>query len=162
MRDGLGGARDEALPVLYKLRNHDERDLIAEWWERHFYDPRLDDYRPVLVHSDATEDNVLVDDEATRVLGVIDFEHLSVHDPARDFVPYRYLGIEVQREVMERYQRLGGAIDSDIEYRADRYWELNAFYDVFRAVSLADDAGIQRAIRNLRVHGVLSSKGEAK
>lgn len=168
-RESLERARDAALPELRELLHRDEYDRIVEWWERYLDDPRLNGYRPVLVHADATADNVLVDEQATRVLAVIDFEHLSVSDPARDFAQFRpasrtsprYLGEDVQGEVMERYRAHGGVLDGDIEYRTQRSWERGAFYMVFRAVSLEDGEEMQRAIRNLRRHGILPARQDA-
>ena len=159
-RAGIARARDAALPALRGLLDGDEYGRVVEWWERYFADPRLDAYRPVLVHADATDENVLVDEGATRVLGVIDFEHLSIGDPARDFSQFRYLGEDVQREVMERYRAHGGELDGDAQHRLQGHWEKGAFYMLFRALSLDDEEEMQRAVRNLRRHGVLPAIDE--
>ncbi len=80
-----------------------------------------DTYRPALIHGDLWYDNILVDDEARRVVGVVDFERAGEGDPAEDFAALSYAGGSFVVETLARYRALGGEpgarLDERIAYR---------------------------------------------
>ncbi len=60
-------------------------------------------YTPTLVHGDCWYENLLFDAEQQRLVGIIDFENVSIGDAALDLATQRYLGDRFAQEVIAAY-----------------------------------------------------------
>jgi aminoglycoside phosphotransferase (APT) family kinase protein len=146
--------RDDTRPALRAALSADEYAAVAHWWDRLLPDPIMTEYTPVLQHGDFWYENILVDDQARRVTGVVDFEDAAQGDPAQDFATLLHLGAAFAGQVLAAYQAAGAGRDATFAYRMQRLWELREFEGLHFALRAADAAEIADAIGKLR-HGPL-------
>lgn len=95
----------------------DEFRHVRAWWGQLRRDEQLQAYRPTLVHGDLWYENILFDPQEQQIVGVIDFENLSLGDPAIDLATQSYLGGGFARSVLEHYD-VEGALPANIDARA--------------------------------------------
>ena len=95
----------------------DEFRHIRAWWEELRRDEQLQAYHPTLVHGDLWYENILFDPQEQQIVGVIDFENLSLGDPAIDIATQSYLGGGFARSVLEHYNG-ESALLANIDARA--------------------------------------------
>lgn len=115
----------DALDALWRrtagyLETHlapDESRHIRAWWEQLRRDEHLHAYCPTLVHGDLWYENILFDHQEQRIVGVIDFENLSLGDLAIDLATQSYPGGGFARSVLEHYGA-EGPLPTDIDARA--------------------------------------------
>ena len=81
----------------------DDFARVELWWRAVRRDEQFRAYRPTLVHGDLWYDNILFDSERRRIVGVIDFENLSIGDPAIDLATQAYLGGDFASAVARHY-----------------------------------------------------------
>jgi aminoglycoside 2''-phosphotransferase len=144
-------SRDQSLPPLRQVLTAQEYERVAFWWDSFLLDERMRVYAPALCHGDLWYENILVDDAARRIIGIIDFENVSIGDPAQDFATLRYLGERFSAAVLAEYQSTGGAVDPGFRYRIRRLWEM-------REACVPDDpAELDDQVRKLRAGPILAS-----
>lgn len=120
----------EVLPALLTAK---EYAALERWWDGILADERLRQHPVRLIHGDIGDENLLTDEDGTRLVGVLDFEHAGLDDPLFDFDNLRWLGEDFRGEVIEAYRALGGALDADLEYRMRRHQQAGAFHGIRRA-----------------------------
>jgi aminoglycoside phosphotransferase (APT) family kinase protein len=113
-------------------------------------DPILDDFVPVLRHGDLWFGNLLVDEQATRLIAALDWEHAAIGDPAEDVATQRYLGHDAATAVTDKYARLVGGLDPQLLRRADHHFALREINGIRRCIEMNDDDELEEEIRNLR------------
>ena len=96
-----------------------------------------------------------LDETASKLVGVLDFEHATVGDPAHDFRQLHFLDTELLEAVLRAYSSLGGELDEGLAYRFERYRQLGAFGSVLRAWGRGEREPIERAPERLRRLGVI-------
>jgi aminoglycoside 2''-phosphotransferase len=153
-RAALEALCDEELPLLRDLLTADEHRTVARWWDDFLADSELRSYTPRLVHGDLWYENVLVDEAAREVVGVVDFESAAVGDPAQDFATLLHLGEPFVERVVDAYVAGGGALGGGFAHRLRRYWELREFGSVRHALRF-DPAELEGALSKLRAGPVL-------
>jgi aminoglycoside phosphotransferase (APT) family kinase protein len=116
--------------------------------------PRPD--RLTIVHGDFWHENILIDPETREVTGVLDWEGVTVGDPAQDLVTLRYLGDGIAAEVLERYLRLVPEARTALEPRL-RWWRENRDFDgIYLAQAMNDAEELDDSIRKLQRGPVLN------
>ena len=105
--EGLDGLWSRTAGYLEAHLIPDEFRRVRAWWERLRRDEQFHAYRPTLVHADLWHENILFDPQERRIVGVIDFEHLALGDPAIDLATQSYLGGDFARAVLEHYDATG-------------------------------------------------------
>ncbi len=150
--------RSDVLPALRGALTRREYSTIVRWWDDFLCDPRLQRFRPALLHGDFWYENILVDPVTGDVTGVIDFEQSALGDPAQDFAALLYHGEEFVEETLEAYQAAGSDLGEDFYHRVQRYWELRDFGGVRWAVRYNDVEEFNDSIRKLR-NGPILLKG---
>jgi aminoglycoside phosphotransferase (APT) family kinase protein len=148
---------EETRPALRERLSAREFAHVERWWASFFADERMERYGPVLVHGDFWFANMLVDDGATRLTGVVDWEHAALGDPALDFSTLLHLGAAFTEQTIEAFREAGGAFDDEAAYRMRRLWELREFYGILYSVRFRDDEEMEDSIRKLRAGPVFDS-----
>ena len=115
----------------------------------------LDDFAPVLRHGDLWFGNLLIDEQASRLHAVLDWEHAAIGDPAEDIATQRYLGQDAATAVIGRYARLVGGLDGQFLRRADHHFALREISGIRRCLEMNDDDELDEEIRNLRTGPLL-------
>lgn len=146
-----------ALPFLKDKLIPTELRLIEQWWDDFLADKKMQQYNSVMQHGDLWYENMLVNTRMEKLIGIVDWEHLSIGDPSQDFATLFYLGERFVRLVIHAYQSLGGELDENFEYRMQRLWEVREFEGLHYAIKFADPFEFNDALRKLR-HGPILSK----
>jgi aminoglycoside phosphotransferase (APT) family kinase protein len=142
--------RAETMPALEQHLTPQEFETVRRWWEVFLSDDCMRRYEPSLCHGDFWFANMLVDAGASRLAGIVDWEHATVFDAALDVSTLLHLGEEFMARVIEAYRAAGGAFDADDAHRMRRYWQLRHLYGVLHSVRFYDDAEMVDSIRKLR------------
>ena len=151
--EAIAARRDRSLPILRQTLDRTEYARVAEWWDDFLSDQTMREYAPALCHGDFWHENVLVDEAARRVAGVLDFESAEIGDPAEDFATLLYLGERFAAAVLTAYESAGGTVDAGFRYRVSRLWAL-------REARVPDDpAELEDQIRKLRASPILAGRG---
>ena len=117
------------------------------------------DHQRVLVHGDFWLDNILVDDSAENLFGVIDFGDASFSDRAVDFATLDTPAWGFMRSCLKSYVEQGGTLGSWFE---QRLWHLAAlraasFFSLRAALKFSDEAEIENCLAKLRTSSILTS-----
>jgi aminoglycoside 2''-phosphotransferase len=153
-RAAVEALAEEELPLLRDLLTAEEHRTVSRWWDGFLADPALRSYPPRLVHGDLWYENVLVDEAAREVVGVVDFESAAVDDPAQDFATLLYLGERFVERVVDAYVASGGWLGGGFAHRLRRHWELRELGAVRHALRF-DPSELADALRKLRAGPVL-------
>ena len=123
----------ETLPVLRQRMTSKEVDCIDRWWDAFLADERMTLFEPALTHGDFWFENMIVDQAASRLTGVVDWEHAAIGDRAqglRDAAPPR-------RGLHDRCDRV----------LSKRWRPLRRRYAVPHAASMGATRVLRRALR---------------
>jgi aminoglycoside 2''-phosphotransferase len=134
---GLAGEmHQQAAPYLTAL----ERQRVAEGFERFLQDDRHFAFTPVLLHRDLGPDHVLTDPVNGRLSGLIDFEDMSIGDPAFDFNGLAFLGADL----LAAY---GHPTDATFGERMQFYTWLWPFHELRYGLESGQQAHIAHAVQ---------------
>ena len=150
--------QQDVLPPLRDALSADEFRRVETWWDSFLNDARMWRYNPVLSHCDLWYENILVDREMTEVLGVLDFENVTVGDSAADFATllHHRSGHDFLARVERAYLELGGTLDADHAYRVQRLWELRPFDGIQFSANFNDAQEMSDSIAKLRRGPILA------
>jgi aminoglycoside 2''-phosphotransferase len=126
---------------VFPLIPAEQRITIRNYLLETIRDERLRSFTPVIIHQDFDFHNILVDIEAQKVTGVVDFGASSVGDPA----------IDVSPEMIAYYH---GTIDSGWEFRRDYYRRTSALEDLLYLVTCDHNLPDGEAVRNRKISEV--------
>jgi len=132
---------EDLLPV---LREHLGAELDI-WWQDAVSDAIMSTHPHVLIHRDLWYENVLVDEEPPRVVGILDWSAAGVGDPAEDLAPQFYLGESFAQEVLTAY----GADDA-MRHRVARRRVVREFTGIRWALEQDDEVEFTESIEKLR------------
>ena len=105
----LGELRDDALRALVEVRKAAPAAPYDRWRALLEDPPRRPDAAPVLAHNDLAAEHVLLDPEARRVTGVIDWSDAAITAPEVDFAGFWHWGGEALATAMLRAYESAGA-----------------------------------------------------
>ena len=111
-------------------------------------DDRLADFAPTVLHADLWFEHLLVGTDG-HLIGVIDFETVTIGDPAVDLSPQLYLGREFFETVLESY-RQSMPLDKELPYRAHAHLVLREIEGLAWAVRIQSPEEIQAQVEKLR------------
>lgn len=159
-RAGYVDLRDAVLPVLRKALTPTELGRVRRWWRTFLEHETAWTFDPALVHGDLAAEHLLVDDDARKLLGVIDWGDAAIGDPGVDFVGLlRAYGPDFTWRVIEAYGRHGAPADAGLFLRVRRLAAVVPFHAVRFAAQELDDIGgpsLEAALADLRAGPVLS------
>ncbi|HLY31692.1 MAG TPA: phosphotransferase [Ktedonobacterales bacterium] len=140
-----------AVAILRAGLTPDEFATVERWYAATRADAPLSAFTPALLHGDLWYENILVDDEAAHITGVVDFENMGIGDPAEDLATLLYLGDEFQRLVVAEYLIMNepDALGDNLDQRVRVRWEMREFLGVGFA-ALYDLAELPDALEKLR------------
>jgi aminoglycoside phosphotransferase (APT) family kinase protein len=156
--DELERLRNTLASPLREILAPAEFRSISAWWTSFIADPGMHTYKPVLHHGDFWGENMLIDAEARRLAGIVDFENVAIGDPAQDIATLLHLGRPFTLSVLEAYAPGGGILDQDLLYRAQRLWELREFIGIGFAVRSTNQAQFDIAVTKLRNGPLLNDR----
>lgn len=148
--------RDSIIPALRASLSSVELHAVTDWWVALLADDVMPQYPPVLCHADLWYENVLIDDDARLVTGIVDFESATIGDPAQDFATLRYLGDPFVRHTLTAYVEAGGTTDRHFAHRIERWWQLRDFDGLRFAMEHADAEEFAASIRKIRAGPILA------
>jgi aminoglycoside phosphotransferase (APT) family kinase protein len=153
-RETLAVLEAEVLPALRDLVTDDEFRLLERWAGEVADDRDLDQYRPALCHRDLWFENLLVDEDPLRLVGVLDWEAARIGDPAQDLDVHLYLGEAFASSVISAY----GSSEPGFQRRVRRFWELREFAGLRWALEQQDTAELEDSLAKLRAGPILGSR----
>lgn len=151
-------AMTTALPFLRSVLSSSDHDHLVQWWEAYSATRAASRFTPSLIHGDLWYENVLVDPEHTRILGILDWEEMAFDDPAQDFATLRHSGDDFSDEVLASYARAGGQVDDDLLARRDWHWECREITGIATALQTNDPSEIDDALTKLMNGPVMTSR----
>jgi aminoglycoside phosphotransferase (APT) family kinase protein len=107
----------EVMPILYTYLTEYEYENIRLWWERYLNSQVKGSFTPKLIHGDPWGENIILNETLNGIVGVVDFETVSIGDIAQDFAAQKYLGPDFLSQVIESYQQLGGELENHFATR---------------------------------------------
>ena len=125
--EAIKEVQSKVLPYLGMVLSKEEYDSASRWLEDLLVDERLQEYEPVLVHGDPFHGNILVNEEASTVTGVVDFENSTLGDPAQDLAVQYHMGSTFAQAVFDAYQEIGDGFSESFEHRIRQLWILREF-----------------------------------
>jgi aminoglycoside phosphotransferase (APT) family kinase protein len=128
----------------------EERRALDAWWERFLAAPERQAFAPALCHGDLWHENLLLDDAGQRITGVLDWETLTVGDPAQDLAPLRHAGDAFARATLEHYVALSPRRDLLLARRVQWFWEAREFSGLRWAIEQDDAEELADAVAKIR------------
>ncbi len=148
--------RDKVLPPLRSALTDSQYQIVANWWETFLADEEMQNYHPVLQHGDLWYENILVDEPARTITGILDFEAMAIGDAAADFASLLYLGEPFVAQVLQFYAEAAGSLDENFVHRLNRWWQLRDFGGIAFSVRYDDAAELADSIRKIREGPILN------
>jgi aminoglycoside 2''-phosphotransferase len=109
--------------------------------ERGLNDPEQFNYRPALRHGDFGPNNILYDEAAQSISGIIDFDSLAVGDPALDAGAILSLGEDFFQRMCQTYPHLA-ILRGRAEFYRSTYALQEALHGLRHGLPAAFEAGI--------------------
>jgi len=110
---------------------------------------RTENYKPVLIHGDLTDRNMLVDPTTGRLKGILDWNDARITDPAIDFCGLFEVNRHLGQQTLSRY----GERSKDFLERIEIYWRMLPYFEILDGVSFKNkqrrDQGVSRLRRRL-------------
>lgn len=129
------------------LEPHRWRNLAAIW-DRFLQDDANFRFAPVLLHADLSGEHILFDVQHACITGVVDWEDITVGDPALDFTGlFCDYGRSFAARVLTAYQ---GPADSAILARARFYGAIASCHEVLFGLDFGLAQHVTRALADLR------------
>jgi aminoglycoside phosphotransferase (APT) family kinase protein len=141
-RTELATFRDRVLPLL----GPDEAERIGERFAAYLDDDDLWRFAPCLTHSDIGPEHVLVSAQGDLV-GVLDWEELTVDDPVADFA---WLLNERPEQGERALAAYGGAPDAAFRVRGAFRWALMPFHEVLHGLDSGQEGFVASGIEGIR------------
>lgn len=95
--DGAVRRVGEVLPALPLHLDAESVRRFHAWWDGYRAQPGRYAYTPRLLHNDLWCENILLADDLSHAVGVVDFEQMRIGDPVAELAALRYVGGLVDR-----------------------------------------------------------------
>lgn len=139
---------DEVRQKVYPVINEFERQWIESIYSKYFSLIKLNPPKLKVIHSDMQPEHIIVDIQAEKLSGIIDFGDLEISDPAYDFcVLEQYYGKEFLKVV---YQKYNLEKDKDWDTRIKFYIERKLIGHLKHSLKLKDKERIKKHKKRLQ------------
>ncbi|MFX1404720.1 MAG: phosphotransferase [Promethearchaeota archaeon] len=116
-------------------------------FETFLQDERNFHFKSTLIHRDLCEDHILWDQQSERITGIIDWNDVSVGDPAYDFSGLlTHYGEAFIQHIMDHYQ---GPTDNSTINRIRFYSQTSWCYCILHALRVKDHQLLQESVQSL-------------
>lgn len=120
----------EARVMGYKYLDTETRRLSERFFETGVETFDKANYRPVFVHGDLTDRNILVDPETGRPTGILDWGDSAIMDPAIDFAGLFELNLKLGDATLDAYR----PESTDFQARVEVYWRLLPYFEILYGI----------------------------
>jgi aminoglycoside 2''-phosphotransferase len=144
----------QVLPPLRGLVTEEEQRALERWAAEVAEDGELDEFRPTLCHRDLWFENLLVDGDPLRLVGVLDWDGARIGDPAQDLAVQFHLGEAFAGAVIAAY----GSPEPAFRRRVARFWELREFAGLQWSLEQKDEAELGDSLAKLRAGPILGPR----
>ena len=149
-KDDLESLRSEVMPALSAHLSKDDYKKLTLWWEEFRNNPVLHSFTPKLIHGDPWGENIILNEKLDHVVGIIDFECVTMGDVAQDFAAQKYLGQGFLSPVVEYYRDLGGDFESNFLSRLQRHSMLRELGGLLYAIRYPESDEFQDSLQKVR------------
>jgi aminoglycoside 2''-phosphotransferase len=101
--EDAGALIAEVLPVLPEYLDDLSLRRFRTWWSGYTSHAERYTYTPRLLHNDLWCENILLADDGSEAVGVLDFDQMRIGDPVAEFAALRYVGDDFLNMVREHY-----------------------------------------------------------
>ncbi len=126
---------------------------VAEWWVDLLASDVPGYSQRTLAHGDPWRENLLV--TGADLTGMIDWEYLSLSDPANDLGVTLDMGEEFFSRLVARYREVSHREDPTLERRARLLGASRTFYGFEFAIRRSDDEEWEDSLESLRAGPIL-------
>lgn len=140
----------EIRPLLKERLPANEYVAVDVWWDRYLHQIAATPFAPVLIHGDLWYENLILGKDLQQVVGVVDFEACQIHDPALDFSPLHYLGMDFVEAVLQHYLPHSAKREDLFRLRMRRHWERREFGGLHYSLRYNDEEELQESIEKIR------------
>jgi aminoglycoside 2''-phosphotransferase len=155
--DELESLRAEVMPTLYTYLTEAEYEKIRTWWESYLNNPVKESFTPKLIHGDPWGENIILGETLDSIVGVVDFETVSIGDVAQDFAAQKYLGPDFLSRVLEHYQQLGGELENHFATRLQGWSMLRELRGLGYAIRYPGSSELVDSLQKVRYELSLSA-----
>ena len=141
--------------VLRDVLDEAEFARLGTWVSDVTSDATFGQFTPRLIHGDFWYGNWLIYPTSRDLSGVLDFERVGMGDPAQDFATLRHVSDDFARAVLDRYQALGGGVESSIHHRVQRHWETRVIHGLQHIIPNDMEDKFENALAKLREGPIL-------
>ena len=124
-----------------------EWSKVDAWWVQFLADESLKRWPLAVTHGDVWWGNLIT--HAGRLSGIIDWEFLSIGDPAWDLASARQMGDAFYRRLLDAYTAIA-PLDDGAGHRMDQWWALRVFFGIRFATDREDEQEWADSLRKLR------------
>jgi aminoglycoside phosphotransferase (APT) family kinase protein len=110
-----------------------------------------------LIHGDPWGENIILNETLNRVMGVVDFEAVSIGDVAQDFAAQKYLGPDFLSQVIEHYQMFGGGLENHFATRLQAWSMLRELRGLRYAIKYPGSSELLDSLQKVRYELSLSA-----
>ena len=128
---------------------------VERWWSELLASEIPSFPLSTLAHGDPWFENLLTD--GGRLTGILDWEYLSLSDPANDLGVTLEMGEAFFARVLSRYTDIVQREDPTLESRARTLWASRAFYGVEFSIVREDEEEWVDSLRSLRQGPILGT-----
>ena len=139
--------------VASTLRTHlpkGEYEMIISWWDAYLNSPAGKFFTPKLIHGDPWGENIILNETLDRVVGIVDFESVTVGDVAQDFAAQKYVGLDFMSQVIESYEKLGGDVEGHFDRRLRDVSMLRELRGLWYAVKYPEAGELKDSLQKVR------------
>ena len=148
----LAMLRRETRPIRERLTAA-EWERVNSWWDELFASRLLNSGALAPAHGDPWWENLTI--ENGRLAGILDWEFLSLSDPANDVGVALQMGEGFFLNALAAYRSASTRADPTLEPRARALFASRTFYGIAFAIRRNDEAEWQDSLRKLREGPVL-------
>jgi aminoglycoside phosphotransferase (APT) family kinase protein len=148
--DDLESLGAELMRVLSKHFSKDDYKKFISWWEKFRHRAAIDNHMPKLIHGDLWGENIILNEKLDHVVGIIDFESLTVGDVAQDFAAQKYLGQDFLSQIIEYYREFGGDLGTQFLSRLQDHSMLRELEGLRYAIRYPESGELQDCLGKVR------------
>jgi thiamine kinase-like enzyme len=91
-------------PFLKEKFSVHEYNIILDWWKTFKENINMKKNKSVILHLDLWYENIVINYEEEKIVGILDFGNISLGDPIADLVPLSYISKDFMIKVLKKLQ----------------------------------------------------------